>query len=61
MHGLPLGYERLVEGYFVGGMLGTFSCWVANPSMQDALAQRVPGTASEYAARYNRGNSFWFS
>ncbi|MDP6421069.1 MAG: phosphotransferase [SAR202 cluster bacterium] len=58
---LPDGHQQLIEGFFVGGMIGTFSDWVANPNMQEALAERVPGIARDYAAKYNRGERFWFS
>ena len=61
VRGLPDGYERSIEGFFVGGMIGTFSYWVANPNMQKALARRAPSIAREYASKYNRGEPFWFS
>jgi Ser/Thr protein kinase RdoA (MazF antagonist) len=58
---LPDDYQRLIEGYFVGSMVGTFSYWVDNPRAQDILARKVPQIAQEYAAKLNRGEFFWFS
>lgn len=57
---LPDGYERLVEGFFVGSMVGTFSYWVANPRAQALLVSKAPQIARDYAARFNRGEYFWF-
>ena len=58
---LPDGHQRLIEGFFVGSMVGTFSYWVANPHAQEMLATKVPQIARDYAARFNRGEHFWFS
>jgi hypothetical protein len=58
---LPAGYQRLIEGFFVGSVVGTFSFWVANPRAQELLATKVPQIAKEYAAKYNRGEHFWFA
>lgn len=58
---LPEGYQRLVEGLFVGSMVGTFSYWVPNPQAQELLARKVPQIAREYARKFNRGEYFWFS
>ena len=58
---LPEGYPRLVEGFFVGSMVGTFSYWVDNPRAQALLVSKVPQIARDYAARFNRGEYFWFS
>ncbi len=57
---LPAGHERLIEALFLGIMVGTFSHWVPNPRAQEALARKVPEIAQEHAARFNRGESFWF-
>ena len=58
---LPDGHQRLIEGFFVGGMVGTFSYWVPNPRAQKMLATKVPQIARDYAARFNRGEHFWFA
>jgi Ser/Thr protein kinase RdoA (MazF antagonist) len=57
---LPRNYPRLIEGFFVGSFVGTFAHWVDNPDAQEILVQRVPYIASEYAARFNRDERFWF-
>jgi Ser/Thr protein kinase RdoA (MazF antagonist) len=61
LRALPDGHRRLVEGFFVGSMVGTLSHWVANPHAQEMLAVKVPQIARDYAARFNRGEYFWFS
>ena len=58
---LPDGHRRLIEGFFVGAMVGTFSFWVANPRAQEILVARVPQIARDYASKFNRGTYFWFS
>jgi Ser/Thr protein kinase RdoA (MazF antagonist) len=58
---LPEDYKALIEGFFVGSMVGTLSYWVENPRAQQLLVTRAPQMAREYAARYNRGESFWLS
>lgn len=57
---LPPGYRRLVEGLFVGSMVGTFSYWVSNPRAQEWLARKVPQVVRDYAVKYNNGEPFWF-
>jgi Ser/Thr protein kinase RdoA (MazF antagonist) len=61
LRSLPDGYQKLVEGFFVGGMVGTFSYWESNPRVQGWLATKVPQIARDYAAKFNRGEHFWFS
>ncbi|MDP6514650.1 MAG: phosphotransferase [SAR202 cluster bacterium] len=61
LRNLPDDHESLVEGFFVGGMVGTFSYWVDNPNAQDRLKTLAPEIARDYAARFNRGERFWFS
>jgi Ser/Thr protein kinase RdoA (MazF antagonist) len=61
LHPLPDGYQRLVEGFFVGSMVGTFSYWVHNPHTQEILVRKAPQIAKNYAAKFNRGEYFWFS
>jgi Ser/Thr protein kinase RdoA (MazF antagonist) len=61
LRSLPEGYAELIEGFFVGGMVGTFSFWVPNPHAQELLAKKVPPIARDYAAKFNRGEHFWFS
>jgi Ser/Thr protein kinase RdoA (MazF antagonist) len=58
---LPLGHERLIEGYFLGSWIMTFALWIADPQSQEVLIQRVPYIAREYASRFNRDERFWFS
>jgi Ser/Thr protein kinase RdoA (MazF antagonist) len=58
---LPAGYERWIEGLWVGSMVGTFSYWVANPNAQELLARKVPQIVRDYTARFNRGERFWFA
>jgi Ser/Thr protein kinase RdoA (MazF antagonist) len=59
---LPLsrGYERLIEAYFLGSYVVTFSLWISDADSQEALIQRVPLIAREYAAYFNRDERFWF-
>ncbi|MBN1402357.1 MAG: phosphotransferase [Anaerolineae bacterium] len=55
------GHPRLIEAFFIGGMVGTISFWAANPRAQALLATKVPQIAREYAAPFNRGEPFWFA
>ena len=57
----PAGYQSLVEAFFIGMMVGTFNYLAAKPETQAILNRRVPQIAQEYAVRFNRGESFWFS
>jgi len=57
---LPDGYKRLVEAYFLGSYVVTFSLWIWDEASQETLVQRVPLIAREYAARFNREEPFWF-
>jgi Ser/Thr protein kinase RdoA (MazF antagonist) len=57
---LPKNYERLIEGFFIASYAMTFSFWLDNPEAQEALAQRVPYIAREYASKFNRDERFWF-
>lgn len=56
---LPDGYQKLIEGFFVGGMVGTFCYWVSNPDAQDLLARKAPQVVRDYAVKFNRGERFW--
>lgn len=58
---LPNNYERLIEAYFLGSSVVTFALWIANAESQEALVQRVPLIAQEYAERFNRDERFWFT
>ncbi len=58
---LPEGYQKLIEGFFLGSIVGTFSFWVNNPNAQEILARKLPPIVQTYAARFNRGESFWFA
>lgn len=57
---LPPGYERLVEAYFLGSSVVTFALWITDADSQEALIQRVPLIAHEFAARFNNDEHFWF-
>ena len=57
---LPPGYERLIEAFFLGSMIVTFSFWVTLPEGQEELVRKIPFIAQEYAARFNREEHFWF-
>lgn len=57
---LPKNFERLIEGFFIASYAVTFSFWLDNPEAQEALAQRVPYIAREYASKFNRDERFWF-
>jgi Ser/Thr protein kinase RdoA (MazF antagonist) len=57
---LPADYQSLVEGLFVGSMVGTFSYWVPNPGVTTILVRKVPQIVNEYAVKYNQGEHFWF-
>ena len=57
---LPDDYERLIEGFFLAGMVMTFSFWVQLPQMQEALVHQIPLIARDYAAKFNRDERFWF-
>ena len=57
---LPGDYQRLVEGFFVGSMVGTFCYWVDNPKARDLLVRKVSQIAGDYAEKFNRGEFFWF-
>jgi Ser/Thr protein kinase RdoA (MazF antagonist) len=61
LRSLPDGYQKLIEGFFIGGMVGTFTYWVSNPHAQELLATKVPQIARDYAAKFNRGEYFWFT
>jgi Ser/Thr protein kinase RdoA (MazF antagonist) len=58
---LPENYRKLVEGFFVGSVVGTFSFWVQNPQAQELLLNKFPQIARNYAAKFNQGEYFWFS
>ncbi|MBN1669039.1 MAG: phosphotransferase, partial [Anaerolineales bacterium] len=57
---LPENYERLIEGFFLGSIIGTFSFWAANPKAQELLARKVPQVTQDYAIKFNRNERFWF-
>lgn len=57
---LPSNHQQLIEGYFVGSVVGTFSFWVANPKAQEILAQKVPQITRDYAMKFNQNEHFWF-
>jgi prepilin-type processing-associated H-X9-DG protein len=58
---LPPDAFRMIEGYFVASMVGTFTFWMDDPEAQEHLVSRVPRIANEYAARFIRDERFWFT
>jgi Ser/Thr protein kinase RdoA (MazF antagonist) len=58
---LPDNYHKLIEGFFIGSIVGAFCYWAANPRTQELLAAKVPQIARDCAAKFNRGEHFWFS
>lgn len=57
---LPSEHQRLIEAFFVGSMVGTFSFWADNPGAKERLAVKSAQIARDYAAEFNRGEHFWF-
>jgi Ser/Thr protein kinase RdoA (MazF antagonist) len=58
---LPMNFKQMIEGYFIGSIVGTFSFWVSNPNAQEILARKVPQITRDCAAKFNQGEHFWFS
>ena len=52
-------YERSIEGFFIGSIVGTFSFWAHNPNAQEILARKVPQITRDYSVRFNRDERFW--
>jgi Ser/Thr protein kinase RdoA (MazF antagonist) len=57
---LPENYAQLIEGFFLGSIVGTFTFWVANPNAQGILARKVPQITKDYAIKFNQKEHFWF-
>ena len=57
---LPENYRHLIEGFYIGSMVGTFAYLAPNPDGKEILARKVPQIARDYARKYNRGEPFWF-
>ena len=57
----PEDYEEIIEGLWIGSMVGTFSYWVANPNAQELLARKLPQIVGDFVCKYNRGERFLFS
>lgn len=57
---LPPDFARLTEGFFLASYIATFARSIADPGVQETLVRRIPLIAREYAARFNRGEHFWF-
>jgi len=60
MRELPDHYPELIEGFFLGSIVGTFSFWVVNPNAQEILARKVPQITRDYAVKFNQNEHFWF-
>jgi Ser/Thr protein kinase RdoA (MazF antagonist) len=58
---LPINYQKLIEGFFLGSIIGTFSFWVSNPLAQEILAKKVPQIIKDFATKFNQRKRFWFS
>ncbi len=58
---LPDRYPRLIEGFFIGSIVGTFSYWVANPNAQERLVTEAPEIVKDFALKFNRDEYFWFT
>jgi Ser/Thr protein kinase RdoA (MazF antagonist) len=61
LRSLPEGYAARVEGFFIGMMVGFFYYLAGKPATQPILNRKVPQVSREYAARFNRGERFWFT
>jgi len=57
---LPANYGTLIEAFFLGSMVGSFSFWIDLPEAQEEFVRKVPFIAQEYATKFNRGEQFWF-
>ena len=57
---LPKYHERLIEGFFIASHVIMFSYWMDDPRAQEALVQRVPYIAREYAPKFIRDERIWF-
>jgi len=57
---LPENYRQLIEGFFIGSIVGTFSYWVANPNAQEILVRKVPKVTQNYAIKFNQNEHFMF-
>ena len=57
---LPENYQLLIEGFFLGSIVGTFSFWVANPNAQEILVRKVPQVTQNYAIKFNQNEHFMF-
>ena len=57
----PEDYEGIIEGHWIGSMVGTFSYWVVNPNAQELMARKVPEMVERFVSKYNRGERFLFS
>jgi Ser/Thr protein kinase RdoA (MazF antagonist) len=58
---LPENYQQMIEGFFIGSVVGTFSFWIPNPRCQEILVKKVPQITNDFAIKFNRNERFWFS
>jgi len=58
---LPENYPLLIEGYFIGSVIGTFSFWVSIPSCLEILVNKVPKIVDQFARKFNQNERFWFT
>src|SRR5688572_20183166 len=58
---LPPDHAVLIEAFFLGSMVASFSFWIDLPEAQEEFVRKVPFIAQEYAAKFNRDERFWFT
>lgn len=58
---LPPNYGALIEAFFLGSMVGSFSFWIDLPEVQEEFVRKVPLIAQEFAVKFNRYERFWFT
>ncbi len=56
---LPDNYARIIQGFFLGTIVGTFSFWAADSRAQELLRTKVPEIVATCAVPFNRGDDFW--
>ncbi len=56
---LPANAPRLLEGYYIGSMIGTLAMLVDRPEAQENLVRRASILAQEFATRFIREEYFW--
>lgn len=57
---LPENFETLIEGLYVGSMLGTFAYALARPKDRNWLQTRLPHFVEQQVEPFLNGEHFWF-